>query len=105
MTAPLADNTGSWGAIQVCLCDLTRPRGLVRLTGRELVGRAVKTLAHGELTPLGEDGGAIELEVLAAVEVTFLIGVIVTEAWIAANFCSDFALLNFAIARSRRRNG
>ena len=27
------------------------------------------------------------------------------EAWTAANFCNDLALLNFAIARSRRRNG
>ena len=27
------------------------------------------------------------------------------EVWIAANFCSDVPLLNFAIARSRRRKG
>ncbi len=51
--------------------------GFVRLTGRELVDRVRSNLSRGELTPLGESSGAIELEVLAAVEVTFLIKVIV----------------------------
>jgi hypothetical protein len=27
------------------------------------------------------------------------------EDWIEVNFCSDFVLLNVAIARSRHRNG
>ena len=54
-----------------------RSDGFVRLTGRELVDRVRSNLSRGELTPLGESSGAIELEVLAAVEVTFLIEVIV----------------------------
>ena len=58
-------------ALKTCL------PGFVRLTGRELVDRVRSRFSRGEFTPLGESSGAIELEVLAAVKVTFLIEVIV----------------------------
>ena len=62
-------------------------------------------ISRRQLTQLGQRGGTVVVEVLAAVQVTFVIEMVVNGGWIAANFCSDFALLNFAIALSRRLNG
>ena len=56
------------------MCHLALYRAL---SGRELVDRVRSRFSRGEFTPLGESSGAIELEVLAAVKVTFLIEVIV----------------------------
>ena len=54
-----------------------RSEGFVRLTGRELVDRGRSRLSRGELTPLSKRGGTVELEVFAAVKMTFQIEVIV----------------------------
>ncbi len=50
---------------------------IVRLTGLESADRTQSTLSgRRKFAPLGEGGGAIELEILSAIEVTFLIEVI-----------------------------
>lgn len=47
--------------------------GFVRLTERELVDRVRSNLSRGELTPLGDGSGAIELEDIATIEMAILI--------------------------------
>ena len=44
--------------------------GFVRITGRELADQKRSRLSRGELTPLGQGGGAVLLEDVAAVEMT-----------------------------------
>jgi hypothetical protein len=52
---------------------LNRSAGIVRLTGRELPDRKRSKLSCGELTPFSERGRAVLLEDIAAIEVTFVI--------------------------------
>ncbi len=52
-------------------------RGIVRLTGRELPDRKRSKLSRGELTPFSERGRAVLLEDIAAIEVAFVIEMIV----------------------------
>ena len=54
-----------------------RPRGIVRLNGREVADQKWSGLSRGELTPFGERGSAGFLEDIAAVEVAVLAEVVV----------------------------
>ncbi len=53
------------------------PGGFVRITGRELADQKRSGLSRGELTPLGQGGGAVLLEDVAVVEVAVLVEVVV----------------------------
>ena len=56
-------------------CKLQNWRCQIKVIGSPKI--AERPASVNELTPLGQGGGAIELEMLAAVEVAFLIEVIV----------------------------
>jgi len=57
------------------------------------------------LTPLGQGGGSVMFEFVAAVEVAFEVEVVVDRCVGGGEFCKVFTSLNFAIAASRRLNG
>jgi hypothetical protein len=52
-------------------------KGIVRLTGRELVNQKQSRLSRGKLTPFSERSSAVLLEDIAAVEVAVLVEMVV----------------------------
>jgi len=59
---------------------LRKPFAVIRLPVRHLTDQQQSSLSCGKLTPFGERGSAVLLEGIAAVEVAFLIAVIMDQS-------------------------
>ncbi len=75
ITPGVHDKGAGQGQPDECL-GCNSPKGIVRLTGRELADRRRSRLSRSELTPFSERGSAVLFENVSAIEVTVVVEVV-----------------------------